>query len=71
MPYIIKRDMEGTFLRVSCQFSGFSDRSASGWQNDDDDEKSGKLVGNGGIICLCDDFLPIDKNNFVIPIRCV
>jgi predicted AAA+ superfamily ATPase len=34
-------------------------------------EKSGKKLGNGGIICLNDDFIPINKDNFVIPIRCV
>ena len=34
-------------------------------------ENSGKAVGNGGIICLNDDFLPLDSNNFIIPIRCV
>ena len=34
-------------------------------------EKSGKHVGNGGVICLYDDFLPLDRNNFIIPIRCI
>jgi predicted AAA+ superfamily ATPase len=34
-------------------------------------EKSGKILGNGGIVCLYDEFLPLDKDNFIIPIRCV
>ena len=34
-------------------------------------EKSGKLLGNGGVVCLYDNFLPLGKGNFVIPIRCV
>jgi len=34
-------------------------------------EKSGKKVGNGGIVGLNDDFIPLDKENFVIPIKCV
>lgn len=34
-------------------------------------EKSGKKLGNGGIICLNDDFIPINKDNAVIPTRCV
>jgi len=34
-------------------------------------EKSGKVLGNGGVVCLYNDFLPFDKNNFIIPIRCV
>jgi predicted AAA+ superfamily ATPase len=33
--------------------------------------KSGKTLGNGGIICLYNDFLPLNKNNYVIPIRCI
>ena len=34
-------------------------------------EKSGKILGNGGIVCLYSDFLPLNKENFIIPIRCV
>lgn len=34
-------------------------------------EKSGKLLGNGGVVCLYDNFLPLGKSNFIIPIRCV
>jgi len=34
-------------------------------------EKSGKVLGNGGIVCLYDDFLPLDRENFIIPIRCI
>jgi predicted AAA+ superfamily ATPase len=34
-------------------------------------EKTGKILGQGGIICLRNDFQPIDKNNSVIPVRCV
>ena len=34
-------------------------------------EKSGKTLGNGGVVCLYDQFLPLDKNNFIIPIRCI
>ena len=34
-------------------------------------EKSGKRLGNGGIVCLYEDFLPFNKKNFIIPIRCV
>ena len=34
-------------------------------------EKSGKIVGNGGIVCMYDDFIPLDKNNSVIPIRSI
>ena len=33
--------------------------------------KSGKIVGPGGIVCLKNDFLPLDKNNCIIPIKCV
>ena len=68
----IKRDMEETFLRVSSKFKAVlltGPRQVG--KNDDDDEKSGKLVGNGGSVCLHDDFLPLNKDNFVIPIRCV
>jgi len=34
-------------------------------------EKSGKTLGNGGVACLYDEFLPLNQNNFIIPIRCV
>lgn len=34
-------------------------------------ERSGKIRGQGGIVCLRNDFIPIDKNNSAIPIRCV
>jgi len=34
-------------------------------------EKSGKILGNGGVACLYDNFLPLGKDNYVIPIRCV
>lgn len=34
-------------------------------------EKSGKTLGTGGIACLYDNFLPLDKDNYIVPIRCV
>ncbi|MCL2046618.1 MAG: ATP-binding protein [Oscillospiraceae bacterium] len=34
-------------------------------------EKSDKILGQGGIICLKNDFIPLDKNNSVIPIRSI
>ena len=34
-------------------------------------EKTGKPLGNGGVICLYDEFLPINRDNFIIPIRCI
>jgi len=34
-------------------------------------EKSGKILGKGGIVCLYDNFLPFNEDNFIIPIRCV
>jgi len=34
-------------------------------------EKSGKVLGNGGVVCLYDKFLAIDKDNFIIPVGCV
>ncbi len=34
-------------------------------------EKSGKRMGWGGIACLRNDFQPLDKNNGIIPIRCI
>ena len=34
-------------------------------------EESGKILGKGGVVCLYDDFLPLNKDNAVIPIRCV
>jgi len=33
--------------------------------------KSGKALGNGGLVCLYDDFLPLNRDNFIIPIRCL
>jgi predicted AAA+ superfamily ATPase len=32
-------------------------------------EDSGKPLGNGGVACLYDDCLPLDRQNFVIPVR--
>jgi predicted AAA+ superfamily ATPase len=34
-------------------------------------EKSNKLPGNGGIVCMYEDFIPINKNNFIIPAKSV
>lgn len=34
-------------------------------------EKTGKPLGNGGVICLYDEFLPINRDNYIIPIRCI
>jgi len=34
-------------------------------------EKSGKPLGNGGVVCLYDEFLPINRDNYIIPVRCV
>ena len=34
-------------------------------------KKSNKILGQGGIVCLKNDFLPLDKNNSIIPIRCI
>jgi len=34
-------------------------------------EKCGKIVGKGGVICLRNDFIPLDSNNSAIPARCV
>ena len=34
-------------------------------------EKSGKILGKGGVICLYNDFQPLNKDNAIIPIRCV
>jgi len=33
--------------------------------------KSGKILGSGGVACLYDDFLPLNANNAIIPVRCV
>ena len=33
--------------------------------------KTKKDIGNGGIICLYPDIIPIDENNKVIPISCI
>ena len=34
-------------------------------------EKSGKTLGKGGIVCMYDQFLPLDKDNFIIPVACI
>ena len=34
-------------------------------------KKSGKILGNGGVVCLYDKFLPINRDNYIIPISCV
>ena len=34
-------------------------------------EKSEKLLGNDGVVCLYDNFMPLGKGNFVIPIKCL
>jgi hypothetical protein len=34
-------------------------------------EKSDRLLGNGGVVCLYDNFMPLGKDNFIIPVRCV
>ena len=34
-------------------------------------KKSNKILGPGGIVCLRNDFLPLDRNNSIIPIRCI
>ena len=34
-------------------------------------EKGGKILGNGGIACLYDEFLPMNSENFIVPIRCL
>ena len=31
-------------------------------------EKTGKRIGTGNVICLCSDIIPIDKNNFFVPV---
>lgn len=31
-------------------------------------EKTRKQVGTGNVICLCDDIIPIDKNNYFVPV---
>lgn len=31
-------------------------------------EKTGKHIGTGNVICLCNDVIPIDKNNFFVPV---
>ena len=33
--------------------------------------KGGKTLGSGGVVCMYDEFLPLNKDNFIIPIRCV
>ena len=34
-------------------------------------EKSGRIIGQGGVIYFRNDFIPLNKNNSVIPVRCV
>ena len=34
-------------------------------------EKVGKTVGQGGIVCLKNEFLPLDNKNCIIPVRCL
>ena len=34
-------------------------------------DKSSKILGPGGVICLNNNFLPLDRNNSIIPVRCV
>ncbi|MCL1917711.1 MAG: ATP-binding protein [Peptococcaceae bacterium] len=34
-------------------------------------KKSDRILGNGGILCLRTDFIPLDRENSLIPIRCV
>lgn len=31
-------------------------------------EKTGRQVGTGNVICLCNDIIPIDKNNYFVPV---
>jgi len=34
-------------------------------------EKSDKILGNGGVVCMRSDFAPLDGKNSIIPIRCL
>ena len=34
-------------------------------------EKSQKALGPGGVVCLKNEFLPLNKNNSIIPVRCI
>ncbi|MCL2672073.1 MAG: ATP-binding protein [Clostridiales bacterium] len=34
-------------------------------------KKSDKLLGKGGVVCMYGDFLPLGRENFVIPVRCL
>ena len=34
-------------------------------------EKTGKILGSGGVVCLRSDFQPLDKSNSIIPVKCV
>jgi len=34
-------------------------------------DRSNKIIGNGGVICLRNDFIPLNRNNSIIPIRCI
>lgn len=31
-------------------------------------EKTGKQIGTGNVICMCSDIIPIDKNNYFVPV---
>jgi predicted AAA+ superfamily ATPase len=33
--------------------------------------KFGKKIGNGGVLCLVPTYLPMDDNNYMIPIHCI
>ena len=34
-------------------------------------EKNEKVLGKGGVACLYHDFVPLDRDNFIIPIKCI
>jgi predicted AAA+ superfamily ATPase len=34
-------------------------------------EKSDKILGNGGVVCMRNDFAPLDGKNSIIPVRCL
>ena len=34
-------------------------------------EKSNKIIGNGGIVCMRNEFSPLDGQNSVIPVKCI
>ena len=33
--------------------------------------KGTKEIGEGGIICMAENIIPLDKNNIAIPIQCI